>query len=533
MSERPTGTHLFLYIIQDDVSQNNLYNLIVDNACLIKKGSYVEVTPEPDIEIPAVKKITELERSSKTEIGAIYYNTWYKTSDEWNNNGNAVLNSDQTALALSPSQFHYMAPYFASVNKSGRVTYPEQTQERWAEEMEYAANAGITFMNYWWENPETDAGKPIAYHMNSAEVGAKLKMTGTFRTFKDLDQVSKEKLFEAIKKDWWLKYNGMPVIFIYAATTNKEATAIRKQAALAGINEPIYLVGMGVKNKNAALALAGNGFNAVSNYATGAESAAEKFSTLAENTTSVNEKLTGAEKTISLIPLAASGRNNNPRIINPPSWIKSGLASGAKPYGGWYTVDPTPEELGTHLLDVLNFNKKNTEACKPNMITIYAWNEHDEGGWLCPTLACDANGNVEYDSSGSAKRNTERIDAVKQAIDAYRKYEQYPSVIVNYSGEIVEGSVDDVVTPTDNTAVTVSPTAAAQTDAKSTNSWIVWVIIGAVIVIGAVVCTVIIVKKKSIVKDEETGTINIEESSDVTESKENASDSEDTNSDGK
>lgn len=51
--------------------------------------------------------------------------------------------------------------------------------------------------------------------------------------------------------------------------------------------------------------------------------------------------------------------------------------------------------------------------------------------------------------------------------------------------------------------------------------------------VGAVVCTVIIVKKKNNLKNEETGTITIEESFDVTEIKENVSDSEDTNTDGK
>ena len=502
MTGKPKANHFYLYVHQSglirasDGSVTNLYNVLVDNACLIKKGSYVEVTPEPDIDVPNVKKVSELERGSKTEIGAIYYNTWYKTSDEWNNNGNALTSNppDEAARALSPSQFHYIAPFFAQINKSGRVTLPEQTKERWMEEMNYAADAGLTYINYWWQGPKTQPGKIIRYHIDSAEVGAKIKMTGTFMSFK-LDDDNKEMLMDAMKKDWWLKYNGMPVIFTYSKTKTDEIPGFRKQVALAGIKEPVYIVAMGATNKNVALAAAGTGYNAVSNYATGAEKTGESFLDLSARTMETNEKLAGAEKTISLIPLAASGRNNNPRIVNPVSWVRT--SNGAKPYGGWYTVDPTPEELGTHLLDVLNFNKKNTEACKPNMITIYAWNEHDEGGWLCPTLTCDANGNVEYDSSGSAKRNTERLDAVKQAIDAYRKYEQYPSVIVNYSGEIVEGSVDDVVTPTDNTVVTVSPTAAAQTDAKSTNSWIVWIIIGAIVVIGAVVCTVIIVKKKN------------------------------------
>ena len=31
----------------------------------------------------------------------------------------------------------------------------------------------------------------------------------------------------------------------------------------------------------------------------------------------------------------------------------------------------------------------NPEVCPARTVIIYAWNEHDEGGWLCPTWSPD------------------------------------------------------------------------------------------------------------------------------------------------
>lgn len=62
-------------------------------------------------------------------------------------------------------------------------------------------------------------------------------------------------------------------------------------------------------------------------------------------------------------------------------------------------------------------NKASTLA---NTLIIYAWNEHDEGGWICPTLAVDENGNQLYNEDGSKKLNESRIQAVERAIRAER-----------------------------------------------------------------------------------------------------------------
>ena len=42
-----------------------------------------------------------------------------------------------------------------------------------------------------------------------------------------------------------------------------------------------------------------------------------------------------------------------------------------------------------HLRAAVEWTKVNRDLNPANAILIYAWNEHDEGGWLQPTLGSD------------------------------------------------------------------------------------------------------------------------------------------------
>ena len=59
--------------------------------------------------------------------------------------------------------------------------------------------------------------------------------------------------------------------------------------------------------------------------------------------------------------------------------------------------------------------------------------------WLCPTLACDEEGNVLKDENGNNLVNTDRLDALKKEIDAFRAKENAavkPTDILNNQGDI-------------------------------------------------------------------------------------------------
>jgi len=52
--------------------------------------------------------------------------------------------------------------------------------------------------------------------------------------------------------------------------------------------------------------------------------------------------------------------------------------------GAWY--EPAkPAEVADAVKCALDWNRANPNTARAGTVLIYAWNEYDEGGWLCPT----------------------------------------------------------------------------------------------------------------------------------------------------
>ena len=53
------------------------------------------------------------------------------------------------------------------------------------------------------------------------------------------------------------------------------------------------------------------------------------------------------------------------------------------------------DRLSAHIREAVEWTKANRDLNPANAVIIYAWNEHDEGGWLQPTLGSDGRPNEE------------------------------------------------------------------------------------------------------------------------------------------
>lgn len=95
-----------------------------------------------------------------------------------------------------------------------------------------------------------------------------------------------------------------------------------------------------------------------------------------------------------VIPWITTGRNAKPRIDNPGSWYSVCPTC--------WVADGTPGQIAAHVQTCLNWVQQNKAADSGNAIIMYAWNEHDEGGWICPTIT------VGNDSVA----NTEILDSI-------------------------------------------------------------------------------------------------------------------------
>ncbi len=482
-----------LYFVQEPFDESQAPDLLFDNLSFIKHGEYVQVTPEPEVEVPASKAVQDVKGFETTQIGAIRWDAYFETGSS------ATAVSDQVAACLSPAKYHWTAPFFAQVGADGKVSFPKETIELWEEEAEYAIDAGIDYFAYLWYDSNDKMSYARKFHTQS-DLHDEIKMTGILESLNRSDATFEE-LFAAMKEDYWLYMDGMPVIFVYDAYQKDQSFSqqLRKMAAQAGITVPLYIIGMGYSDTSAAIIGANNDFDAAGFYSVGANQVGQTYAELCQTNLEIHNKVLAAGTVMPLAPLFSMGRDTRARIETGVSWCED-TRSGPDnlQYGGKFAYTGTPEEIGSQLLDILNYNKRNRQNTKCNTVLIYAWNEHDEGGWICPTLACDEEGNVLYNEDGTAQRNTAHIDAVKKAIASYRSQEANAGVYTNFEGNIIE---DTAVDTPQNTDRQDESTPGPEEQPSESSAILLYVGIGVAVVVIAVVI-VVLLKKKSGKKEE-------------------------------
>lgn len=487
---------LIFYSTQADFSADNAPDLLFDDMVLIKKtGGWKNVTPIPDVDIPSQRQVNKVQRSDSTGIGAVYYHAWYKSMENWwleeDNTLAASMreSSTQEARCLSPAAYHYRIPFFGKVNnvvvedefENGCCEFPEFTFDIWKREIELMDDCGIDFVAYLWSEKNVNAAGAYQYHIQNKGLG-KLKMCAILQSMdQDLNAMA-----DAMTEDYWYCVDGMPVVYIYGGKdvcTEEFVRVIRKKVALAQyakngeVGEPAYIIAQGLNSYSAAMGCASRGLDATGWYAISASGVISEerkaewhvgdpeeeefvkrqtFKELASGGLKMMENTSQAYTALSISPVITLGYNTEPRLQNPTSWMTTDTTSGLC-YNGYTVEDPTPEEITQNVLDVLNWNKKNTNKFFCNTVLIYCWNEYDEGGWFAPTLACDAQGNVLKNADGSNKLNYTYFNAVKRGISLYRSHEAEKDAIYDINDNLIEKF--DISTPTPEPTRTPKPKA--------------------------------------------------------------------------
>lgn len=324
-------------------------------------------------------------------VGAIRWDGWY-------GEGGVVKAVEH---ALGQPKYHFRLPWFARVMSEGKVSINGDSQAIMEQEIGYAAQAGLSywaFLDYLDEAPGMSIGlnrylaakdkKGIRYCL--VEEGARLDKAGT---------KAWSKLVEHFKHpDYQTVLDGRPLLCLFAKTTTlgkAEWDELKKQTLAAGLKAP-YLVLMGWNADQDREAL---GFDAISEYACAGKGYTTDPETYARLTSHhVREKLweKWRRERTPCITFATAGWDTRPRQERPPSWCSWVKA----------TPDPTPpaqqkplidattatsDEIAAHLREAIAWTQANRDLNPANTIILYAWNEHDEGGWLQPTLGADGN----------------------------------------------------------------------------------------------------------------------------------------------
>ncbi len=345
-----------------------------------------------------------------TTVGAIRWDAWYgHTNKGWD-----VVS--QVERSLSPSQFHFRAPFFAKVTDDNKIVIPEYTQEIFDREMEYAKYAGISYFAYIWyddgdeNNAHNGMQKARKFHQES-KYRSDVKMCVVDPPIHDNARIEMSKI---LVSDYYMTVlDGRPLMYYINSNDNLAyiVEKIQYYEALCdelNVKKP-YAV---IMNPSASTAKS-NSADAVSKYAIdGYQLSYDELSKKAEERWDTSYTQCKSYFTqFQFVPTVTYGWHPEPRYINPVSWM-----SVDNDYWCDYATDV---ELLNHLAYALSYTqhpsiKPYTEA---NTVIAYAWNEHDEGGWICPTLEVDANGRQLYNADGTPKINERRINATKAAID--------------------------------------------------------------------------------------------------------------------
>jgi len=120
--------------------------------------------------------------------------------------------------------------------------------------------------------------------------------------------------------------------------------------------------------------------DAVSRYAVSALNEGESFAELAGQAEDLWNTYTGTGYRI--VPFLTSGWDNRPRHGVGVPWDTSS-------YQPYWTQQATPDDIVDHIGNARTWIDNNPDKAPARALIIYAWNEHDEGGWLCPTLGKD------------------------------------------------------------------------------------------------------------------------------------------------
>jgi hypothetical protein len=322
-------------------------------------------------------------------VGAIRWDGWY---------GDGGV-TKAVESSLGQPKYHFRLPWFARVIGEGKVSINGDSQAVMEHEIAYALHAGLNywaFVDYLSEAPEMSIGlnrylaakekRGIRYCL--VEEGARLDKIGVQAWGKMVEHFR--------NPDYQTVLDGRPLLFLFAKTTSlgkAEWDELKRQTIAAGIKAP-YLVLLGW---NAEADRASLGFDAISEYACSGKGYTTDPETYAQLTAHhVRQKLweKWQRECTPCITFATAGWDTRPRQERPPPWCSWVTATPdptppaqQKPLID--AVTATPDELAQHLHEAIEWTMAHRDLNPANAILIYAWNEHDEGGWLQPTLGAD------------------------------------------------------------------------------------------------------------------------------------------------
>ncbi|QHI68687.1 glycoside hydrolase family 99-like domain-containing protein [Tichowtungia aerotolerans] len=336
-------------------------------------------------------------------VGAIRWDAWY---------GNGSDVNGAVEATLSPQRWQWRAPFFAEVISTNQIRIRGGADEI-RKEIDFAADAGLDYWAFCIYEKNDNLSRALQLYLdapNRSRINFCMNLQGGHFGSGGLEKaMARVPLYVDYmqRPEYQTVLGGRPLVYLlfpanltqpFALQSESKAAqlirALRDQAQAAGLKNP-YIVFQDFNARDVEQYRKKYGADAIGAYAANTgwhDCTYAKYRNYVEHTFWPSYQEAGPE----FVPLAANGFDMRPRIQTGVPWDPSAQTYDMR----MYHDQPTPEEFAVHLKSSLEYVKRHPKQVPANTVLLYAWNEFDEGGWLCPTL----------------EKGTARLDAIRKVL---------------------------------------------------------------------------------------------------------------------
>ncbi len=299
-----------------------------------------------------------------------------------------------TIRALSPAKYRRQTPFYAEVKGPDEIAYHLRSQEEYDRELAYAIEGGIDYFAYCWlgedhfdrNAPYKDGWVPEKLLCNAeytwehtyarsmyakSALNKKLKMCAIVLGAHPYSDKDLRMLALEMQQDYYERVDGRPLVYIWDRYLEKLIEKIRRFCDEVGTPQP-YVAFM-----STARAADGQSYSqadCVSAYAVGGSN----LTNHAELCTAALDALERQKSYgLDIIPLFTVGWDPSPRVDHPVPWCSFGKVT--------YPETPSGDDLVAAAERYSGWMKRNESFLPSRHLLTYAWNEFEEGAWICPT----------------------------------------------------------------------------------------------------------------------------------------------------
>lgn len=292
----------------------------------------------------------------------------------------------------SQPKYRARVPYYADLAADGTVSFHLKTQEEFDRELSYAISAGIDYFAYAWytedhltdteENIAKGSVEPFLWELNHARhlhaqstLRDKIGMCAVLICPHIYSESDFAKLADAMKQPYYETVDGRPLVCLFGGYRMDFINRLRRFPADFGTADP-YIVfhDSGVLSENGDYSLV----DGVCDYAC-PSTRSKDYAALIDRDlwTNENRKQYG----VKILPHFTMGWDPSPRIDSPVPWCGYPAAD--------YAPQASEEEFLAGGRRFAEWIRANKDAVVTDRIHVFAWNEFEEGGYICPNLCAD------------------------------------------------------------------------------------------------------------------------------------------------